>query len=95
MAAPKGHKRYGGRQKGTPNKTTASVKAALVAAFDELGGTGNLVAWAKENPTEFFKLWAKLLPTEVKLDGPVQVEQVCEVVVTTREQADKVLALNT
>lgn len=27
MAAPKGHERYGGRQKGTPNKATADVKA--------------------------------------------------------------------
>lgn len=26
MAAPKGHARYGGRQKGTPNKATAEVK---------------------------------------------------------------------
>lgn len=27
MAAPKGHPRYGGRQKGTPNKATASLEA--------------------------------------------------------------------
>ncbi len=27
MAAPKGHPRYGGRAKGTPNVVTASVKA--------------------------------------------------------------------
>lgn len=28
MAAPKGHPRYGGRKKGTPNKATVDVKAA-------------------------------------------------------------------
>lgn len=27
MAAPKGHARYGGRQKGVPNKATADIKA--------------------------------------------------------------------
>jgi hypothetical protein len=27
MAAPKGHPRYGGRAKGTPNKATADIKA--------------------------------------------------------------------
>lgn len=28
MAPPAGHKRYGGRQKGTPNKVHADIKAA-------------------------------------------------------------------
>ena len=29
MAAPKGHKRYGGRVKGIPNKTTIDVREAI------------------------------------------------------------------
>jgi hypothetical protein len=28
MPPPKGHPRYGGRQKGTPNKATADIRAA-------------------------------------------------------------------
>lgn len=58
--------RRGGRKVGTPNKTTAEVKSALVAAFGELGGVPSLVEWGKKFPTEFYKLWAKLLPTEIK-----------------------------
>jgi hypothetical protein len=34
MAAPKGHKRYGGRNKGTPNRASAA-KAAEIAASGE------------------------------------------------------------
>jgi hypothetical protein len=55
-----------GRAKGVPNKTTKAVKEALQEAFDKLGGVTALATWAKNEPTEFYKLWAKMLPTEVK-----------------------------
>lgn len=58
----------GGRQKGTPNKSTAAVKNALSEAFDKLGGVDSLVAWGKEEPAEFYKLWVKMLPQEVKAE---------------------------
>ncbi len=61
-------KKFGGRQKGTPNKTTASVKEAMQLAFEGIGGVPRLQAWAAENPDEFYKLWAKLIPTEVKTE---------------------------
>jgi hypothetical protein len=57
-----------GRPKGAKNKTTAAVKNALTKAFDQLGGVPSLVKWGKENQTEFYKLWAKLLPQEIS--GP-------------------------
>lgn len=57
-----------GRVKGVPNKTTVAVKQALAAAFDELGGVAALAEWARGNPDDFYKLWVKLLPTEVS--GP-------------------------
>ncbi len=69
MAAQKGHKKHGGRKKGTPNKTTASVKEALRMAFDEMGGVAALKRWAKENLTEFYKLWGRMLPQEVEMSG--------------------------
>ena len=89
----KGHK-TGGRKKGTPNRTTADVKAALVQAFDRLGGVDFLATWAKDNPAEFLRLWVKLLPTEVRnADGePFKVAHVTEVVVRTREEAKAFLA---
>lgn len=57
--------RRGGRQKGTPNKTTAAVKEALTLAFEGMGGVQNLTMWAQDNPTEFYKLWVKMLPQDV------------------------------
>lgn len=60
-------RKTGGRQKGTPNKTTVAVKKALEQAFDGLGGVPSLIAWAKSEPAEFYKLWAKLLPNEFKV----------------------------
>lgn len=62
---PKKKKAGPGRPRGVPNKSTASVKAALQAAFDERGGVPALLDWADGEPTEFYKLWAKMLPTEV------------------------------
>lgn len=57
-----------GRVKGVRNKSTLAVKEALTAAFEGLGGVKTLQDWAHENQTEFYKLWAKMLPTEVKAD---------------------------
>jgi hypothetical protein len=62
----KGQKKTGGRRKGTPNKTTVSVKTALHEAFAEFGGVPSLVKWAKKNPTEFLKLWVKTMPAEFR-----------------------------
>ena len=57
-----------GRVKGVPNKSTVAVKEALSLAFEGIGGVEQLQAWAKANATEFYKLWAKMLPTEIKGD---------------------------
>jgi hypothetical protein len=59
-----------GRPKGMPNKTTASVKAAIIEAFEKRGGVPALVRWAEDDPTEFYKLWGRIAPTEVEVSGP-------------------------
>ena len=61
-----------GRLPGYPNKTTVSVKAALEAAFQGLGGVPALIAWAEREPGEFYRLWGKLLPRNVTIDGGAQ-----------------------
>jgi hypothetical protein len=43
MAAPKGHAKYGGRSKGTPNKSTANAREAI-ALFVE-GNIEKLQEW--------------------------------------------------
>ena len=47
-------------------------------AFDDKGGLDAFVAWAKVNETEFYKLWAKLLPVQVtgRDHGPIQTQDV-------------------
>ena len=78
MGAPKGKPRPpgAGRRAGTPNKATASIKGAFVEAFDKLGGADALAKWAVDQPTEFYKLASKLIPTE--LTG--QVKTVIEII---------------
>ena len=65
MAKAKGSPKTGGRVKGTPNKQTVAVKAALDAAFEGMGGVKRLQEWAQLNPDEFYKLWVKMLPLQV------------------------------
>lgn len=69
--AQKGHRPPNagkGRPKGSVNKNTAQVKAALQAVYEKKGGDKALLAWALNNETEFYRLWGKMLPQEVS--GP-------------------------
>jgi hypothetical protein len=56
-----------GRPKGCENKLTRDAKAAFQSAFDEIGGAEALAKWARENSTEFYKLYARLIPTDMRL----------------------------
>jgi hypothetical protein len=60
----KGNKAASGRG---PNKITRTVKETVLAAFQDLqeDPKANLLKWGKDNPTEFYKIAAKLIPTEV------------------------------
>lgn len=65
----------GGRQKGTPNKLTKSAREAFQHAFEGMGGYDSLTAWAQANKTEFYKLYARLIPVEhvgEGGEGPIQ-----------------------
>jgi len=73
MGFEKGHQKMGGKVKGTPNKLTRTVKETVLAVFDNLQADpkANLLSWGKENPTEFYKIAAKLIPTEVNANVEV------------------------
>jgi hypothetical protein len=64
----------GGRQKGTPNKMTATARDAIAIAASELGGHGRLVEWAKESPENERAFWVqiypKLVPVQNEISGP-------------------------
>lgn len=65
-----------GRVAGTQNKLTRTVKETVLAVFNELQEDPQvkLSAWAKSEPTEFYKIAAKLIPTDVK--ATVETERV-------------------
>lgn len=50
-----------------PNKITRTVKETVLAAFNELqkDKKANLIEWGKRNPSQFYQVAAKLIPTEV------------------------------
>lgn len=56
-----------GKPKGAVNKFTATVKDVFTNVFTELQEDSevNLKSWGKNNPTDFYKLCAKLIPTAV------------------------------
>lgn len=47
-----------------PPKTIRLAREHLTDAFDFMGGVAGLVAWGRENPTEFYRIWARLIPKE-------------------------------
>ena len=52
------------RPKGVPNKIGAQAKENIVAVFTRLGGTAAMADWARNNQTEFYRLYARLIPSE-------------------------------
>ena len=74
----------GGRQKGTPNKTTKAAKEAIAEAADRLGGAERLVAWVREEPQNERVFWGtiypKLLPLQVAGDENNPIRTVNEIV---------------
>lgn len=85
MPFKKGDKKLpnSGKGKGTPNKLTKTVKEAFVEAFGamQLKQDVNLLEWGNSNPTEFYKLCSKLIPTavEAKIEGGVTIKQVFKI----------------
>lgn len=66
----KGGKREGaGRPVGVPNKLSGTVKNNVVQVFDDIGGLAYMASWAKDNPNQFFNIYAKLLPLQVNGAG--------------------------
>lgn len=71
------------RPKGIPNKVGAQAKENIIAVFTRIGGTAQMASWAKKNLTDFYRLYARLIPTEVT--GTVDVRD-------ARELSDNELA---
>jgi hypothetical protein len=63
-----GTPKTGGRQKGTPNKLTLSIKQAIEEAFNGVGGAAYLMEQAQQNPQAFLTLLGKIIPAQVQAD---------------------------
>lgn len=59
----------GGRRAGVPNRVTAAFKDAVRIVYEDIGGHAAFAAWARENPSEFYKIAARLIPTEVNVSN--------------------------
>ena len=81
IAETKKREKSGGRKKGTPNKTTAVLKSAIMESFDKVGGVEYLVQVAQEDPKSFLSLLGKLVPSEIK----AELSTTDKVVVTVRD----------
>lgn len=64
-----------GKPKGATNKITRTVKDCFESVFSDLQLTNSKVklkTWAQENPTEFYKLCTKLIPTALQVNAKVE-----------------------
>jgi hypothetical protein len=70
MPRRKGAAKTGGRKRGTPNKTTASVKEAIEQAYEAAGGDPAFGEWARTNQTDFYtRILTRILPKELEVTG--------------------------
>ena len=66
---PRGYPKSGGARKGSIRLHTTEVKEAVKRVFfDDLGGEKFLRKVAKENPSLFLSLVARLIPQEVRAE---------------------------
>lgn len=68
-------RKTGGRLKGTPNKLTANLKAAIEGALDAVGGQRYLERVARKRPQVFCALLAKLIPKDLTVTAPVVTDE--------------------
>lgn len=61
-----GKPKTGGRQRGTPNQLTGAFREAVLHVYKGLGGHAAFLEWARENPTEYYRIAARLIPVELR-----------------------------
>lgn len=76
-------------------KVTAAARDQLADAFDFMGGVPALVAWGKKNPTEFYRIWARLIPKEVAEPvGAIPLESLLEKLATREHMSVHAAAMD-
>jgi hypothetical protein len=79
----KGHKKLGGRKKGTPNKIQAGLKDAILAAAAQAGHDEGLIGYlqtqAVRNPGPFLGLLGRVLPHTIVGDADNPIKTITEI----------------
>jgi hypothetical protein len=60
------------RPKGKPNNVSSTAKENVIAVFNRLEGTAGMARWAKRNQSDFYRLYAKLVPQQIDMDVTVK-----------------------
>ena len=62
-------------ESGTPNGRPrgSGVKEKIMAVYEACGGVQGMTEWAKANQTEFYKLYGRLIPTDIVIDAAPEV----------------------
>jgi len=64
---PKGIPKTGGRAKGTQNKVTKTIREAIEASFEQVGGAEYLALMAIKEPASYMTLLGKVLPAHMNI----------------------------
>ena len=64
---PKGIPKTGGRAKGTQNKVTKTIREAIEASFETVGGADYLAQMAIKEPSSYMTLLGKVLPAHMNI----------------------------
>lgn len=71
--AADGGRRGGGRPRSSPNRGTIAMRQAIATVFEDLqashegeGRYPHFLAWAKDNPTEFYRFAFRQLPMQIE-----------------------------
>ncbi|MCP3679010.1 MAG: hypothetical protein GY782_01415 [Gammaproteobacteria bacterium] len=91
MGFEKGNKYGAGRPKGMKNRLTNDVRACFHKVYNEMGhnievdgkkqtGHEAFLMWARDNQTEFYRLYGKMIPATAELGGDLHEDFVDELV---------------
>lgn len=58
-----------GRKPGVPNKLSMTVKENVIEVFNRIGGVEQMSVWATDNPSQFYNIYAKILPMQTEISG--------------------------
>lgn len=55
-----------GKKAGTSNRLTQTFRDAVMFVYRDIGGHEAFSEWAKANPTDFYKIAARLIPVQIQ-----------------------------